>query len=283
MFEVDNRKGHEVLVMVLAGYKPDLWDKVFDRFIKYMDLPADVCIVSSGLQNERLAELARQNGWSYMSTSVNNLCLAQNECIELHSKAKYIFKMDEDVFVTAGSFRTLIFNFRELESDSDYVPGAIVPMINVNATTFIQVLRFQNKLAKFTARFGLPKVSDGRTHHDEITFNEDVCKFLWDEVDIDDKSKRGSMRTPVFTRFSIGLVLFTREVWLNMGKFPVDLENSVEYKRIGLGEDEKALCGYCFMKAYPMFIDETVLVGHLSYGPQTKAMMEYFKTHPEKF
>lgn len=283
MFEVDNRKGHEILVMVLAGYKPDLWDKVFDRFIKYMDLPADVCIVSSGLQNERLAQLARENGWSYMPTNINNLCLAQNMCIELHPKAKYIFKMDEDIFVTDGSFRTLIFNFRELESDSDYVPGAIVPMINVNATTFIQVLRLQDKLAKFTARFGLPKVSDGRTHHDEITFNEDVCKFLWDEIDIDDKSKRGSTRTPVFTRFSIGLVLFTREVWSCMREFPVDLENSIEYKRIGLGEDEKALCNYCFMKAYPMFIDETVLVGHLSYGPQTKAMMEYFKTHPEKF
>lgn len=283
MLEVDNRKGYEILVMVLAGYKPDLWDKVFDRFIKYMDLPADVCIVSSGLQNERLAQLARENGWSYMSTKVNNLCLAQNECIELHPNAKYIFKMDEDIFVTDGSFRTLIFNFRELESDSDYVPGAIVPMINVNATTFIQVLRLQKKLGKFTARFGLPKVSDGRTHHDDITFNEDVCKFLWDDVNIDDKSKRGSIRTPVFTRFSIGLVLFTREVWLNMGRFPVDLENSIEYKRVGLGEDEKALCSYCFMKAYPMFIDETVLVGHLSYGPQTKAMMEYFKTHPEKF
>lgn len=283
MLVIDNRKGKNVLVMILAGYKQDLWDKVFARFIKYMDLQADVCIVSSGLQNDTLRQIAIDNDWSYMWTSVNNLCLAQNECIEQHPRATHIFKMDEDIFVTKDCFRSLLFNFIDLKYDSDCVPGAIVPMINVNATTYVQVLRLQDKLAKFISKFGIPKISDGRTHHDDITFNVNVCKFLWDEIDIDDKTKRGSTRTPVFTRFSIGLVLFTRSVWLDMGKFPVELDSDVDYKRIGLGEDEKALCSYCFMKAYPMFIDESVLVGHLSYGPQTKAMIDYFKAHPEKF
>lgn len=286
-FVVNNRQGKKVLVMCLVGYKPDLWDKVFDRFIKYMDVDADVCLVSSGLKNKQLELLALSRHWSYLTTSENNLCLAQNECIAQHPNAEYIFKLDEDMFVTKHSFSTLLKQMQRLEETSCYVPGAIVPLINVNATCLPKMMQISLKRDEFIEKFGKPYVSDGRTHHDAITFDAELTKWLWENVSIDhalDDYIVNSCATELCaTRFSIGMVLFKRDVWQNMGHFPYTPDDPVEYKRIGLGEDEKALCNYCMMKARPMFICNDVLVGHLSYGPTTKEMMSFFKTHQELF
>lgn len=286
-FLIDNRKGKNVLVMCLVGYKPDLWDKVFERFIKYMDIDADVCLVSSGLSDKRLEMLAFGNKWSYMITQENNLCLAQNKCIKHFPNAEYIFKIDEDMFVTKGSFSKLLDEMQALEKWSDYVPGAIVPLININATCLPKLLQYTEKWKEYSDLFGKPYVSDGRTHHDEITFNAEISKWLWSNIDIDRASVgwggKASRSELCATRFSIGMVLFKRDVWENMGRFPYTPNDPVEYKRIGLGEDEKALCTYCMMRARPMFICNDVLVGHLSYGPTTKEMLKFFKKHQELF
>lgn len=285
-FVIDNCKGKDVLVMVLVGYKPDLWDKVFARLIKYMDIDADVCLVSSGVYNKQLEMFALGNNWSYMTTEENNLCLAQNECIKHFPNAKYIFKLDEDMFVTKNSFSTLLEEMKSLETWSDYVPGAIVPMININATCLPKLLRMTGMWQAYNNLFGKPYVSDGRTHHDEITFNADITKWLWSNISIDNAKLQwaGRERSELCaTRFSIGMVLFKRDVWDAMGRFPYTPDDPVEYKRIGLGEDEKALCNYCMMRARPMFICNDVLVGHLSYGPTTKEMLNFYKKHQELF
>lgn len=285
-FVIDNRTNKHILVMCLVGYKPDLWNKVFDRFIKYMDLDADVCLVSSGTSNKHLELLAFEHKWSYLTTKENNLCLAQNECIKCHPNAEYIFKIDEDMFVTKHSFSRLLEEMKHLEEHSDYVPGAIMPLINVNATCLPRLLKLTNHWQAYFETFGKPYVSDGRTHHDNITFDANISKWLWYHISIDsdikqlDKTNHSELCA---TRFSIGMVLFKRDVWQNMGQFPYTPDDPVEYKRIGLGEDEKALCSYCMMKARPMFICNDVLVGHLSYGPTTKEMMSFFKTHQELF
>ena len=285
-FIVDNRTNKRILVMCLVGYKPDLWNKVFDRFIKYMDLNADVCLVSSGTSNTHLELLASKHKWSYLTTKENNLCLAQNECIKCHPNADYIFKIDEDMFVTKHSFSRLLKEMKHLEEHSDYVPGAIMPLINVNATCLPRLLKLTNNWQAYVEIFGKPYVSDGRTHHDDITFNANISKWLWQNISIDSAIKQLDKTTHselCATRFSIGMVLFKRDVWQNMGQFPYTPDDPVEYKRIGLGEDEKALCNYCMMKARPMFICNDVLVGHLSYGPTTKEMMSFFEKHQELF
>ena len=285
-FVIDNRTNKRILVMCLVGYKSDLWNKVFDRFIKYMDLNADVCLVSSGTSNKHLELLAFEHKWSYLTTKENNLCLAQNECIKCHPNAEYIFKIDEDMFVTKHSFSRLLEEMKHLEEHSDYVPGAIMPLINVNATCLPRLLKLTDNWQAYVEAFGKPYVSDGRTHHDDITFNADISKWLWQNISIDSTIKQldeTNHSELCATRFSIGMVLFKRDVWQNMGQFPYTPDDPVEYKRIGLGEDEKALCNYCMMKARPMFICNDVLVGHLSYGPTTKEMMSFFKTHQELF
>ena len=298
-FLVNNKKDKKVLIMWLVGYKPDLWDKVFNRFIKYINIDADICLVSSGLSNDKLISLAKTNNWSYMTTTENNLCLAQNECIAYHKNAEYIFKIDEDIFVTKNSFSNLFEEFKLLETSSNYVPGAIVPMININANCLPDLLKLTCHYNSYYNRFGRPYVSDGRTHHNDITFNAEISKWIWSNIDIDDDNiihnnismclnddvidttyKRVSI---IGTRFSIGMILFKRDVWENMGMFPYTPNDELEYKRIGLGEDEKALCTYCMLKARPIFMLNNTLVGHLSYGPTTDEMMSFFFEHQELF
>ncbi len=94
--------------MILAGYKPFLYEDVFARVKAFTSKHYDVCIISSGLFDDRLNELAAQNDWSYLSTAQNNILLIQNLAIMLHEQAELLFKIDEDIFITEGVFDTLL-------------------------------------------------------------------------------------------------------------------------------------------------------------------------------
>ena len=61
-----------------------------------------------------------------------------------------------------------------------------------------------------------------------------------------------------------------------MGAFPV-IEGH------NLGADEEHICSYCMLHARAMGITENAVVGHLSYGPQHKAMEEYYRANRDKF
>lgn len=287
---IDRKKGHKKLLMVLSGYKPDLWDTVFDRLYKYISGDIDVCIVTSGLKNERLIEIAKEHDWSYFATDINNLCLAQNECIALFPNVDYIFKMDEDMFVTKKCFSKLYFDLKMAEEVSPFVPSCIVPTINVNCTTYRDVL-IQSSLndnfrllREFEQRFGKAKITNGLHHNQHILEDPEVAKFMWSRVDIDENYAFGRRRTSICgTRFSIGLILFTRKMWEMMGGFTVELDAKEDYKKKGLGTDEKDICTFAMLKAMPMLIDNRVLVGHLGYGPQSKDMLEFFKENQQYF
>jgi hypothetical protein len=61
-------------------------------------------------------------------------------------------------------------------------------------------------------------------------------------------------------RFSIGDILFRRNVWDEMGKF------SVNRKTNAMGQDEVELCNLAMSKSKSIIISENTLVGHLSFG-----------------
>lgn len=283
--EFDNRQhGYSKLLIVLAGYKEALWDTVFGRLIKYIDKDIDVCIVTSGLLSEPLRDICEKNNWSYMSTSINNLCLAQNECINAFPSAKYIFKMDEDMFVTKGIFAKLYNDYAKCKQTMLMEPSAIVPLINVNCITYQFLLKWSGLLKTFEEKVGFkPYMTNGLHHHKEVLESPDMAKFMWSHFNIDEVSIPQVGLIPSPGRFSIGLVMFERSTWLEFEKFPVDLTNELEYKRVGLGEDEKHLCRYAMSTCKPIMIDFNVCAGHLGYGPQTKEMMSFFKEHPEYF
>lgn len=271
------------LLIVLAGYKEVLWDKVFSRLNKYIEEDIDVCVVSSGIYSETLKDICLKYHWTYCSTDINNLCLTQNEVIKAFPAAKYIFKMDEDMFVTKNCFSKMFDTLIDCAKHDVYVPSAVVPLINVNTISYVYLLTRLKKLNDFYAKTGYrPVITNGLHHHKEILEDANVAKYMWSTIKIDRQYfHRGYIPAP--GRYSIGLVLFTRETWDDMRHFPVDLEAKEEYKRIGLGEDEKALCVYAAKTCRPIMIDMSTLVGHLGYGPQTKDMIEFFKEHQDLF
>ena len=133
-FKLEDRRHHsDTMVIILSGYKAQVWDVLYDRINRFAPKDADVCIVSSGLYSERLSEIAKQYGWSYLSTKKNKLTLALNIAIRQFEDAQYIFKLDEDIFVTEHFFTDLKAKLLEAESaESLYDPCFVAPLIPIN-------------------------------------------------------------------------------------------------------------------------------------------------------
>ena len=58
---------------------------------------------------------------------------------------------------------------------------------------------------------------------------------------------------------------------------------AVERATTGMAQDEIELCTYCCLKSRPIMVTENVVVGHFSFGPQTKDMKNYFFSNRDKF
>lgn len=287
---IDRSKGCDKLCIILAGYKEPLWDDVFGRVAAYVPNDVDVCIMTSGLKNKRLMNIAEQNSWSYLSTEVNHLSLVQNVAIEMHPKAQWIYKLDEDMFITRGFFEDLHKTFAELESETIYRPAFVSPLINVSCYGHLRLLEKLNLMEDFRST-GLSdvKLSDGLHHNRQVIDEPKVAEYLWggsreELCDIDALTNRFDTKKLNFSicpvRYSIGAILFTREAWEEFGHFPITFVGG-DY---GLGDDEEHICHYACFTGRVMVIDENILVGHLGYGgAQTRHMLEYYQTHRDQF
>ena len=69
-------------------------------------------------------------------------------------------------------------------------------------------------------------------------------------------------------RFSIGIILFERDLWKGMGYFHVSSKGS------DMGSDEVQINEYCLIQSRPMVVSQNSIAGHLSFGPQNKAMIK---------
>lgn len=87
---INRSKACKKLCIVLAGYKPFLYEDVFGRIRKYAPDDIDICIITSGLYSKVIDDMCSENGWSYLSTKENNVALVQNLAIDLHKHAEYI-------------------------------------------------------------------------------------------------------------------------------------------------------------------------------------------------
>lgn len=63
----NRQKNKKKLCIILAGYKSFLYDTVFDRVERYIPSDIDVCIVSSGVFDKKLYDIAEKNQWSYLT------------------------------------------------------------------------------------------------------------------------------------------------------------------------------------------------------------------------
>ena len=275
-------QGAEVLCIVLAGYKEFLYPITFKRLSVFMMDGIDVCIVTSGKFSETIDAICEKNSWSYLSTQENNVSLVQNVAIMNHPNAKYIFKLDEDIFVTKDYFKNMLRAYQHAQT-GDYQPGVVAPLIPINAFGHMHILEMLNLKEYYEAHFEKPMYI---AHPDrDSESNTEAAKFFWGEnglvpsIDVlnSTAAEKEVNELPCPIRFSIGAILFERKLWEEMDYFKVDRKSN------NMGKDEEEICGYCLINSKPVMVSENVVVGHLSFGRQNKGMEQYFMDHPEKF
>lgn len=281
---VNRAKGSDYGCVILAGYKEVLWDTVFPRIKLFAPDDIDICVVSSGLYSEKLDEICSEYGWSYLSVNRNNLCLAQNLAIEALPKAKYFYKLDEDMFVTKEFFPAMKETFDYVKEEGLYNPGFIAPLIPINGYGYIQLLKKWNLVKAYEQKFGKISYTGGNNDAANFTKNPDIPVWFWNEVpqmhDIDAASNSLAGENFQYSvcpfRFSIGAIFFERKLWEEMGAFDVN-------HTTGMALDEIKLCSYCNTNSLAVIVSENCIVGHLAYGPQMHAMIEFYKNNKNIF
>ena len=283
-YTFENRsKDSKVLCMILAGYKEFTWRIVFERIKNFADDEMDICIVSSGLYSDKLSKIAKNNGWSYISTKKNSVGLAQNMVVKLFPNARYIYKLDEDIFITKNFFQTLKNTYVKVQECSEYDVGFVAPIIPVNGYGYIRLLKRLELIDFYEEHF--EKIRCSHLNDVMVVSNSDVARFMWGDMgkiphidDIDNLLSNDDFSYSACTiRFSIGAIFYTRKLWEDMKYFNVRISGP------GMGDDEVQLCSYCISQSKAMIISENTCVGHLSFGLQNKDMEQYFKDNPSRF
>jgi hypothetical protein len=263
----DRSRGSERLLVVLAGYKPHLWPYTLARLERQVPDSLDVCIVSPGVDRPELDALAERNGWSRVVTQKNALSLAQNLAIRHHPAARLIHKLDEDIFIGDGYFEALETGFEGVRSEGRFRPGFAAPVLNVNGfsyRTFLETLGLEDA---YQERFGELRQSSGwvKAQNDGT-----AARWLWEHsLPVEDIAARFAALpfaySPLPHRFSIGAILFERELWDDIGGF-------VTVPGGGVGDDEEQLCRECLNLSRVGVVIHNVFAGHFSFGEQDAEM-----------
>ena len=255
----DRKQDKEKVCFILAGYKSFLYEAVFGRIKKFIPNDIEVCILSSGKYDGKLSIIAKENNWSYLSIKRNNVSLAQNVGINLFKNAKYIYKLDEDIFVTENYFDILFKTFKDCESNGKYRIGFVAPTIPINGFGNYIVLDRFDLLKVYEEKFEKPLHETGP--HRMVENNPEVAKFFWGNggyvPSIDEMNEKMNQDEFCYTdcpiKFSIGAILFEREFWENMRMLTVS-------GGAGVGGDEIQICKYCTLQSRAMIISKNAVV-----------------------
>lgn len=280
----DRRKRKDKVLFVLAGYKEFLWNDVFERLEKYIPNDIEVCVLSSGLKSDRLAEIAEKNGWSYLSTAYNSVTMIQNIAMEYYPDAQWFYKLDEDMFLTQGALESMMRTFFRVREMEPCNVGVVAPLIPLNGYGHIRVLDKLGLRDTYEKKFD--KVLSGGYPVKKIESDIDAAAFMWGatgELPRLDELNRTFADSNEYSfcnvRFSIGCILYSREFWNKMGgAYPYGTGQPGD-----VGEDEVHLCARTVLKSYVLAVDESSVVGHFSFGPQTEGMKDYYAARHELF
>lgn len=220
----DRSKNSDKLCIVLSGYKEFLYDDIFYRLKKFATDDIDICICSSGKYSKELSNLCKLNNWSYLSTKRNNICLIQNIAISKFNNAKYIFKLDEDIFITKNYFSKMLKAYEHSKKER-YNIGIIAPLIPVNGYGYVRILEKTNNVEYFEKQYEKVIYTTGWERKIEKDIN--AVKFLWGNVeeknynnkniinidDLNEKFGKGRLcEKPCCIRFSIGAIMFEKNL-----------------------------------------------------------------------
>lgn len=273
---IDRSKGKEKLLIILAGYKSFLWESVFGRVKRYAASDMDVCVLTAGYQNDELVSLCEREEWSYLHTVENKLALVQNLAIREHRSAKWIYKMDEDIFLTDGVFEELYDTYQTVEQEQKYRIGFVAPLMAVNSYGYRRILEYLGCLEEYRNTCGDAYYGGGKVFNDP-----QAAEYLWNKTLPIDKFAAGLREKEekysiCYHRFSIGCILISRLVWETMGGF----KNAPEGV---LGIDEEHLCMWCMNASRAIVVAEHAYAGHFAFGPQTEQMREMYQARRAEF
>lgn len=293
-YRFECRSNHlEKVCIILAGYKDYLYPFVFERIKRFSESDIDICVASSGIYSSDLSKICESNSWSYISTIRNNVCETLNVAIEMFPDAKYLFKLDEDIFVTKDYFQRMFDKYISLKH-SKWNVGILSPLIPINGFGYYHVLDALGLISYYKANFGEPKIQAGNDQ--PIENNPNVARFFWGENNIVPNidqldnilSNQNQEVIPCPIRLSIGAILFERDLWESMNKFITGKKNKFGFYycsniSTGLGIDEAELNTYCMLMSRPIMVSTSVAVGHFAFSQQNKIMKKFLYEHPEKF
>ena len=272
------KKDCKRLFYVLAGYKQELWDDIFGRVKLFLPEDTDVCLLSSGLYNETLSAVASANGWSYLSTKVNDVAIIQNLVISLFQEADMIYKMDEDIYITKDCCKKMEDIYYKIKYENKFDIGMVGPMIplHTNGFLFIKAMQLEKDYQEKTGhifKWG------GRWGDSGYAFDAEIPKFLWAQGNIDDLNRKLSTRNPEYyitpVKYAICFVLFSRRLYEEMGGFFVNRECA----SFGIAGDEGQISDFCMQHCYLNVVALNTLCGHFCYPPQKEAMLQFRKEH----
>jgi hypothetical protein len=265
------------LLLVVAGYKPALWPLTLARVARFTPPDWDVCVCCAGKDIPDLRLTCEQNGWSYLTTSRNQISLAQNLAIAAHSSARLIGKMDEDIFLADGTLAGLVDSLQKAEAVNALRPGIMAPLLNVNGYSARILLEKLGRLTEFESKFGPCRQACLETPAWE---NPEAARFLWEIcLPFDATAARLVQEPPGVSacphRFSIGCFAMRRELWEEMQGFTVG-------PSAALGIEEIDLCAFCHVTSRPVMVAHHLLAGHAGFGHQMALMEKWIGENAEK-
>lgn len=277
-----NPKGHKKMLYVLSGYKPFLWDDIFERIKKLQLDDMDVCIGSSGKYCAELSALCKENDWVYVSTKLNNICVLTNIIIRLFDKAEYIFKLDEDIYISNGYFEDMFNAYLSIEAETPGEIGYICPVLPLGFYGMHDFLVKTGSLSEYEENFGKHR-KGGTVINPSFRKGVGIDQFIWEKIGPFDE-RAAEYRSEPFSyegctiRSGIAAILFTRRFWDEMGGL-------IHKRGAGLGDfgDEGQITSYCALHFQMSFCVKNILVGHFSFGGSEPQMLEFKKQNPSYF
>ena len=278
---IDRSCKRKNLLLIVAGYQPYYWDIVLERVKRNQQQftePLDVCVCVPGADGTVLKEMCAYYEWSYLKIKEDRLSLAQNIAIKLHGDAEWIYKIDEDIILSDFYFEKMKKAYLSAPDFSNLEVGFVAPLINVNAYGATPFLKTIGKYDAFVEQFGPLVVGLQKPIH----LSEEVGRWIWeqsvpfDQIAADIADKNADKISVCPHRFSIGAILFKRDLWRDMGAFVVDMD-------LAMGIEESQICEYCMNNMLGIYIAEDVFVGHLGFQRQKEAIHQFFEDHIEQF
>ena len=232
----------------------------------------------AGKYSERMQHICKMENWSYLQEKEGKISIAQNVAIEKHPYAEFIYKIDEDMFITEYTFSKMKDTFFQVRSDNKYKIGLIVPLVPVNGYGYRRFLEMTDLLDEYQKEFG---IAYSASMNIDIVTNGEAARWIWEhtlplEKSADLCNAVGKVYSICNHRLSIGAIMFSRIFWASMGGFKVE-----DYHDMGVAE--AAVCSYCMEQAYAIICAEKALVGHLCFHQQNNIMLKYYHDNYNEF